>query len=144
MNTSFYIAPRQLDLKRIKSEEELERLAQNARYWPQPVSSSTIRKEDRFSIPVHGRRLVCDPRGPIANLFQAIRLLKMGIKNGLIDSQKDKDGWPEYAWAVKAATVYEAKRLFRNGTKCYYHAYQLPSTDPFIPLVLEAWSIVNE
>ena len=83
------------------------------------------------------RRSVCDDRRVIER-EEARRLLRSGIRLGMVSSYLDGD-WPQYVWAVDGAgEVYEAKL---GHDRRRYHGYRVREDDRAMrKWVIDEWS----
>lgn len=87
------------------------------------------------SQPREGKTL-CDGAG-IKQHQVAVELLRAGMKRGLVSVQ-ERNGWPQYIWAVHGSDIPVEAILENSGTGTY-HGYPLQYDDPFRDLVLERW-----
>ncbi|MCL5743927.1 MAG: hypothetical protein M1541_08370 [Acidobacteria bacterium] len=79
-------------------------------------------------------KTLCDSAG-ILTRAEALRLLRDGLKKGLISSQQ-RGGWPQNVWAVTADGSPLEAQLEGDGV---YHGYPMPENDPFRAEVLKRW-----
>jgi hypothetical protein len=79
-------------------------------------------------------KTLCDSVG-ILTRTEALRLLRDGLKRGLVSSQQ-RGGWPQNVWAVTADGSPLEAQLERDGI---YHGYPMPENDPFRAEVLKRW-----
>ncbi len=80
-----------------------------------------------------------------ANIFQrklALRLLKEGIRRGLV-SEQVRGEYPQSIWAVTDDGIPLEAQLENpgNGT---YHGYPMPEDDAFRDKVIEKWNAFHE
>ncbi len=83
-------------------------------------------------------RTLCDEAG-ITSKITAVRLLRLGIKLGLV-SEQNRNGFPKYIWSVEngeSPIVFEA--ILENEGTGQYHGYPLKKNDPIYEDVLERW-----
>lgn len=80
---------------------------------------------------------MCDAVG-VFKSHTALRLLREGIKRGLVSEQVRGD-FPQTVWSVtdRGAPVEGQLENQRLGT---YHGYPMPSNDPLAERVLEKWN----
>ena len=69
---------------------------------------------------------------------EALRLLKEGIKRGLI-SKQSREGFPQNVWAVTDDGEPLQASLENRGAGTY-HGYPLAQSDPFRRIVLARWN----
>ena len=87
------------------------------------------------SFPRQGKSL-CD-NAQVFTRSEAIRLVKEGLRRGLISSQ-ERNGWPQNVWAVATnGTPLEA--MLENATSGTYHGYPMLDSDPLAEVVLARW-----
>lgn len=67
----------------------------------------------------------------------ALAILRQGVIRGLVSEQK-VGGVPQNLWSVTDQGVVIEAQL-ENRDQCRYHAYPLPTSDPFIEVILSAW-----
>lgn len=95
-----------------------------------------------FNLPQAGQprraKTLCD-EVPIKRLADALRLLREGIRKGLVSAQ-ERNGWPQHVWAVSNGRALEAKQ----SSEGVYHAYPLQISDPFADEVIRRWSTRHE
>jgi hypothetical protein len=72
---------------------------------------------------------------------QAIRLLKEGIRKGLV-SEQIRSGFPQNVWAVTEDGIALEAQLENAGSGTY-HGYPLPEDDPFREKVIEKWKATS-
>ncbi|OQA09809.1 MAG: hypothetical protein BWY66_00402 [bacterium ADurb.Bin374] len=82
-------------------------------------------------------KTLCDGVG-IVSRRQALRLLREGIRRGLISNQM-RGRFPQNIWAVTSDGAPLEAQL-ENPDMGIYHGYPLPEHDPFRERVLERWS----
>ncbi len=120
-----------------KTAEELKDLASKVRYGGNPEHK---RNPGDFGLtpPAMPRpdKTLCDAVG-ISKRNEAIRLLKKGVRKGLV-SIKEKNGFPQNIWTIsKEGQPLEAQ--LENQDQGVYHGYPMPENDPFRQEVLEKW-----
>lgn len=83
---------------------------------------------------------LCDDAG-IFTKAEAQRLLREGVRRGLISEQKQPqpDGLPQNIWAV-TDDGYPLEAQLENRTQGTYHGYPVPDHDPFRNRILEHWN----
>ena len=116
---------------------ELEQLAEKATYGGNPGHK---RNPGDFglqppSIPRQGKSL-CDD-AEILTRREAESLLREGIRRGLVSVQ-ERNGWPQYVWAVTANFV-AVEAMLENAQTGTYHGYPMLPSDPLAEKVLEQW-----
>ena len=81
-------------------------------------------------------KTLCDLAG-IFKREQALKLLKEGIRRGLVSAQI-RGGFPQNVWAVTEDGIALEAQLENagNGT---YHGYPMPENEPFREIVIEKW-----
>ena len=85
-------------------------------------------------------KTLCDLAG-VFKREQAIRLLKEGIRRGLV-SEQIRSGFPQNVWAVtEDGIAFEAQ--LENAGNGTYHGYPLPEDDPFREKVFEKWKATS-
>lgn len=67
----------------------------------------------------------------------ALAILRQGVERGLVSVQK-VGGLPQNLWSVTDQWVVIEAQLENRDQYCY-HAYPLPTSDPFGAVVLSAW-----
>ncbi len=83
-------------------------------------------------------KTLCDGVG-ILSRKEALRLLRAGLRRGLI-SEQERDGWPQNIWAVtEAGEPLEAQ--LENRVTGLYHGYPMPQADPLRDEVLKKWKV---
>ncbi len=118
----------------VVGEDELERMAEKARYSPSPYHKSEL-SGGRSSAP-RPDKTVCDVPAPI-DCREAAALLKAGILRGMISAQV-RQGWPQNVWAVDdGGIVYEAQ--LGNAGNGEYHGYPMKADDDFTRVVRKEW-----
>jgi len=80
-------------------------------------------------------KTLCDSVG-VFTREEAQRLLTAGLDRGLFSNQ-ERNGWPQYVWAVTPDNQPVEAQLEGNGA---YHGYPMPENDPFRDEVLTRWS----
>lgn len=120
----------------------LERLAETVRYGGNPEHK---RNPGDFNLsppsqPRQGKSL-CDEVG-IFSCKEALRLLKEGIRRGLVSIQ-ERDGWPQNVWAV-ANNGRPLEAMLENPSQGVYHGYPMQSDEPFADEVLKRWNAGND
>lgn len=98
-------------------------------------------KLDPPSQPRQGKSL-CD-EVDIFSRSEALRLLREGMRRGLVSRQERGDGWPQNIWAV-TNNGRPLEAMLENPAQGVYHGYPMPSGDPFADEVLKRWSNCNE
>ncbi len=79
---------------------------------------------------------LCDIVG-IFCVKEALKLLKRGIKKGLVSAQK-RGNFPQNIWTVTSKNeVLEAQ--LENQDTGVYHGYPVPQNDPFLKEILKHW-----
>ena len=87
--------------------------------------------------PRRGKSLCDDAH--IFSRADAVKLLRSGLKMGLVDARWPGEGWPQIVWAVTGdGHPLEAQREGEGA----YHGYPMPDADPFRAAVLERWRVV--
>ena len=82
-------------------------------------------------------KTLCDQAG-VTTVTEASRLLKAGVKKGLISVQIHGE-FPQNIWAVREdGWPFEAQ--LENQVQGTYHGYPMPSTDDFRLEVLKKWN----
>ena len=117
-------------------------LAKKVRYTGNPAHK---RDPGDFNLtpPAASRKnaTLCDDAGVFKHR-EAIRLLKDGAKNGLVDSRSDGE-FPLLIWSVRQdGVVFEAE--LENCVRGDYHGYPMPLRDPFRTEVLQAFGMRND
>ncbi len=86
-------------------------------------------------------KTLCDLAG-ILKREQAIKLLREGIRRGLV-SEQVRNGFPQNIWAVTDSGIALEAQLENpgNGT---YHGYPIPEADAFREKVIEKWKAKRE
>ncbi|NEX17768.1 MAG: hypothetical protein C1943_14395 [Halochromatium sp.] len=79
---------------------------------------------------------LCDGTG-ILTRAAALKLLRAGIRQGLVSEQK-RNGWPQNIWAVTDAGE-PVEAMLENPEQGAYHGYPMPEDDPFRTQILERW-----
>ena len=85
------------------------------------------------AFPRRGKSL-CDDAG-LFRRSDALALVRVGLRMGLVDARWDGQGWPQLVWAVLRDMPLEAQR---EAEGCY-HGYPMPQKDPLREFVLERW-----
>jgi hypothetical protein len=67
----------------------------------------------------------------------ALVILRQGVERGLVSAHK-VGGLPQNLWSVTDQGVVVEAQL-ENRDQCSYHAYPLPTSDPFVAVVHSAW-----
>jgi hypothetical protein len=82
-------------------------------------------------------KTLCDGAA-ISSRAEALRLLREGIRRGLVSVQM-RNGFPQNIWAVTEAGIPLEGQLENpgNGT---YHGYPMPEADPFRSKVIDRWN----
>ncbi|HWA24074.1 MAG TPA: hypothetical protein VG734_00260 [Lacunisphaera sp.] len=114
--------------------------------WAESASYEGVsyhkRSPHEFNLPQAGQprraKTLCD-EVPIRRLADALRLLREGIRRGLVSPQ-ERNGWPQHAWAVFNGRALEAKQ----SSQGVYHAYPLQNSDPFADEVIRRWNTKRE
>ncbi len=125
-------------IRRSSKLENLTDLAKRVSYTGNPVHK---RNPGDFgltppSTPRNDKTL-CDDVG-IVSKTTATRLLRTGIKRGLI-SEQTRGEFPQNVWAVdKNGNPLEAQ--LENRSQGTYHGYPIPPNDPFRDQVLNFWT----
>jgi hypothetical protein len=123
-------------------QTELERLAATVRYGGNPEHK---RNPGNFGLtpPASPRRhkTLCDEAG-IFDRDQALRLLREGIRRGLMSEPRSAD-YPQNVWAVSMEEVPLEAQL-ENAANGTYHGYQMPEEDPFRDIVIARWGAAHE
>ena len=86
-------------------------------------------------------KTLCD-NANICQLSQALRLLREGIRRGLVSKQK-RERFPQNIWAVSEDGIPFEAELDNNVTGSY-HGYPMPEEDDFRDIVLKKWNSLNE
>lgn len=81
-------------------------------------------------------KTLCDAVG-IVSMRDALRLLRIGVNNGLISVQTRGD-FPQNIWAV-TDEGHPLEAQLENPAQGTYHGYPIPSNDDFRERVLERW-----
>lgn len=81
-------------------------------------------------------KTLCDLAG-IFSRHEALRLLRGGIKRGLVSEQL-RGGFPQNIWAVSSEGIPLEAQLENAGSGTY-HGYPMPESDPFREMVLRRW-----
>lgn len=81
-------------------------------------------------------KTLCD-LAKITTRLSATRLLKRGLRRGLVSAQKD-NGFPRIIWSVTDNGIPLEARL-DNKVLGTYHGYPLASNDDFSRIVLDRW-----
>ncbi len=119
------------------SAPNLTLLAERVRYTGSPYHK---RDPGDFGLtpPAQSRpdKTLCDEAG-ITSKLEARRLLKRGVRKGLISVRRDGE-FPVNIWSVTRDGVPLEARL-ENGVLGTYHGYPLASNDDFGDVVLERW-----
>ena len=71
----------------------------------------------------------------------ALRLLKMGLRKGMISDRADGD-WPKNIWSV-TETGRPMEAQLENPVLGTYHGYPMPDNDPLASDVLHRWGLSN-
>ena len=80
-------------------------------------------------------KTLCDEAG-ISKKAEAKRLLRRGIKRGIVSKATAVGGFPKEVWVVDAdGNVFEAI----HGTAGAYHGYPIRRSDPFSKEVHRVW-----
>ena len=80
----------------------------------------------------------CDWAG-IARRSDALRLLRAGIRRGLVSEQRRGD-YPQNVWSV-TDEGYPMEAQLENRETGTYHGYPMPETDPFRDTILKRWGL---
>jgi hypothetical protein len=127
--------------RRIRQEPDsdyLERLAESVNYAGNPEHK--INPGDFGLTPPslpQADKTKCD----IVKIFfkkEAIRLLKEGVRKGLI-SEQVRNVYPQNIWAV-TESGWPLEAQLENPQKGTYHGYPMPETDPFRDHVIAKWN----
>ena len=125
-------------ITRSSNHENLTDLAAKVSYTGNPVHK---RNPGDFGLtpPSAPRedKTLCDSVG-IFSKATATRLLRVGIKRGLI-SEQTRGGFPQNVWAVNQ-DGHPLEAQLENRNQGTYHGYPLASNDPFRNHVLSFWS----
>lgn len=78
----------------------------------------------------------CDETG-IVTRAAALRLLRAGIRRGLISEQR-RNGWPQNIWAV-TDDGQPVEAMLENSAQGAYHGYPMPQDDPLRTEILKRW-----
>lgn len=73
---------------------------------------------------------------------QALKLLKEGVKRGLISEQINESGFPKCIWSVlelENGNLVPLESQLENPLLGVYHGYPLPKADPMYEEVLKRW-----
>lgn len=135
-----YPKPRPLPRFQTMTEEDRQRfaaLAEQAVYGGSPAHKKN--PGDFGLTPPSAPRAaksLCDAAG-IFGRREATRLLKEGLRRGLVSEQQDR-GWPKAVWAVSEEGIALEARL-DNAERGSYHGYPLPSSDPLAGEIVRRW-----
>ena len=125
-------------LRQTSTSEELTWLVASVRYTGNPEHK---RHPGDFGLtpPSDPRpdKSLCDMVG-ISSRGEAIRLLREGIRRGLISEQRRKD-YPQNIWAV-TEEGWPLEAQLENADTGAYHGYPMPKTDPFADEILRRWN----
>jgi hypothetical protein len=118
---------------------ELKALARQVGYGGNPEHK---RNPGDFGLspPASPRRdkTLCDGVG-VFERETALRLLRKGIRKGLISAQRT-GSYPQNVWAVtQEGTPVEAQ--LENREQGLYHGYPMPASDPLRDEVLRRWKV---
>lgn len=117
---------------------ELKRLAHSIHYGGNPEHK---RNPGDFGLtPPSSPRLdkACCDEVDIFSKAEALRLLKKGVRKGLVSVQL-KHNFPQNIWSVTdVGRPLEAQ--LENAESGLYHGYPLPENDPFFAVVMRRWS----
>ena len=69
---------------------------------------------------------------------EAERLLKEGIRKGMVSQVHREEGFPQNIWAVTTGGVPVEAQL-ENPCTGVYHGYPMPYNDPFSRQVIQKW-----
>jgi hypothetical protein len=69
---------------------------------------------------------------------EALRLLRDGIRRGMLSSRGSGAGFPQNVWSLTAEGVPIEAQL-ENAAKGTYHGYPLPDDDPMHAIVIREW-----
>lgn len=118
-------------------KDTLEQMARDARYKPSPYHKSNPVAWGLPGPPQNRPdKTVCEGSG-ITCGRDAIKLLKSGIRCGMVSKQKRGD-WPQNVWAVDAeGFVYESQ--LSNSGLGEYHGYPMTDGDHFAEIVRTEW-----
>ena len=117
--------------------DELTQLAKRVVYTGNPEHKTN--PGDFCLTPPAGARpgkTLCDGAG-IFTKKDALRLLRNGIKQGLI-SEQIRGEFPQNIWAVTDDGI-PLQAALHDRTKGAYHGYPVPQTDPFRQQILRRW-----
>ena len=122
----------------VNSSPELTLLAEHVRYTGSPYHK---RNPGDFGLTPPAQPLpdktLCDEAG-ITSKLEACRLLKRGVRKGLISVRRD-GRFPVNIWSVTGDGVPLEAQL-ENRVHGTYHGYPLASNDDFGDVVLERWN----
>jgi hypothetical protein len=119
--------------------DEIQRLVRLARYGGNPEHKKNP-GDFGLTPPASPRpdKTLCDSVA-IFKRKEAARLLKEGIRRGLISAQV-RNGYPQNIWAVSPSGIpLEAQQENSNDREVVYHGYPMPESDPFRKVVLKRW-----
>lgn len=85
-------------------------------------------------------KTLCDGAN-ILNRATAIKLLKEGIRRGLVSKQQ-RNGYPQNIWSVTDEGIPVEAQL-ENAETCTYHGYPMANDDPFREKILAKWRSVR-
>lgn len=116
----------------------LKRLVHNIHYGGNPEHK---RNPGDFGLtPPSSPRLdkACCDEVDIISRAEALRLLRKGVRKGLVSVQRNHD-FPRNIWSVtdKGCPLEAQLENAETGT---YHGYPLPESDPFRDVVLQRWN----
>ena len=116
----------------------LDNMAKRAKYVGSPYHKKS--PGDYGLVPPFAPRpgaTLCDGDGQEIKKTKALRMLRKGIRLGLV-SQQQRNGWPQNVWMVQDGEAYEAQ--LQNEDNGEYHGYPLSNDDDFGAEVLNAWN----
>ncbi len=118
----------------------LQDLAARVRYGGNPEHK---RNPGDFGLPppaqLRADKTACD-EVDITESRVALRLLREGIKKGLVSDQVRGPGqFPQNVWAV-TEDGHPLEAQLENPETGSYHGYPMPVVDPFRKLVIESWN----
>jgi hypothetical protein len=126
--------------RKIRANCEPDELAQLAKRVVYTGNSEHKKNPGDFCLtpPVGARpdKTLCDEAG-IFTKKEALRLLRNGIKQGLI-SEQIRGEFPQNIWAVTDDGI-PLQAALHDRTRGAYHGYPVPQTDPFRQQILGRW-----
>lgn len=124
-------------IKETRDPAELDHLARQVRYTGNPVHK---RNPGDFHLNPSAQprddKTLCDNAG-IFTRAEALRLLREGVKRGLISAQK-RGAFPQNIWAV-TDDDYPLEAQLENRVQGTYHGYPLSQNDYLASQILEHW-----